>query len=141
MPTRETDAVGEVMMPVKAADAMHGVELTLLRTMGDNLAAQTTALLKLTDKVDEIKERLIVLEAQKATKLVEKVEADLRAALAGSQADVRIALSRIDALEAERDRNRGAESVWTWLSKNAAWLFAGAAAFIAGLALKGGFIK
>jgi anti-sigma factor RsiW len=130
MPTRETDAAGEVMMPVPTPEALHGIEITVLRQMGDNIAAQTRAMEKLTSKIDDVRERVIRLEAQKTHEEVAAIQLKLEAAL-----------SRINDLEAQRDREKGAQSVWVWLSKNAAWLFAGAAAFIAGLAMKGGFLK
>jgi replicative DNA helicase len=126
----ETDNAGQVMTAANATDVLHGIEITVLRQMGDNLAAQTRSLDRLTEKVDDVRERVIRLESQKT-----HIE------VAAIQKRMDNALERIDDLEAQQDRSAGAESVWTWLSKNAAWLFAGVAAFIAGLAIKGGFIK
>jgi hypothetical protein len=141
MTTRETDAAGEIMMPVSAADAARGIEITVLRQMGDNIAAQTRQMERFVEKVDDIQVRVIRLEEQKTSKMVERVEAELRAALAASQADVKAALSRIESLERQRDREAGAMSVWAWLSKNAPWLFAAVATFFAGLAVKAGLVK
>lgn len=117
-------------MPVTATEAERGIEITVLRQMGDNIAAQTRSLERLSGKVDDVRERVIRLEAQKTHEEVAAIQAKLDTAMA-----------RIDQLEAQRDIDQGAANVWTWLSKNAAWLFAGAAAFIAGLAIKGGVIK
>lgn len=130
MTLRDSDAAGEVLMPVPNADALQQVEIHVLRQMGDNIAAQTRSLERLTTKVDDVRERVIRLEAQKTGEEV-----------AALQKRLDTALSRIDALESVKDQNAGAKSVWEWLSKNAAWLFAGAAAFISGLAMKSGLLK
>ncbi|MCE2820395.1 MAG: hypothetical protein LW695_09330 [Phenylobacterium sp.] len=47
-------------------------------------------------------------------------------------------LSRIDALEAQRDRVAGAAAFWTWLGRHAPWLAAALAAFGAGLVAREG---
>lgn len=130
MPTRESDAAGEIMMPVTATEAARGIELTILRQMGDNIAAQTRAMEKLSGKVDDVRERVIRLEAQKTHQEVEAIQAKLESAL-----------TRINTLESQVDQAKGAASVWTWLAKNAPWLFAGVAAFVAGLAVKAGLAK
>jgi histidinol dehydrogenase len=130
MPARATDAAGEVLMPVGQADALQQVEIHVLRQMGDNIAAQTRAMERLTGKVDDVRERVIRLEERKTDAALEAVQEKLDTAL-----------ERIDQLERMRDEAKGASSVWVFLSKNAGWLFAGAAAFIAGLAVKAGFVK
>lgn len=130
MTVRESDAAGQIIMPVTATEAERGIEITVLRQMGDNIAAQTRTLEKLSAKVDDVRERVIRLESQKTDEEVSRIQSKLDTALC-----------RIDQLESQRDRDQGSANVWNWLSKNAAWLFAGAAAFIAGLALKGGFFK
>jgi hypothetical protein len=61
--------------------------------------------------------------------------------VAAIQLKLDAAMTRIDQLEKMRDEATGAASVWTWLSKNAAWLFTGVAAFVAGLAIKSGLIR
>jgi hypothetical protein len=119
--------VDEVMMPVTKSDALQHAEITALRQMGDAVQAIGRSVETLAGKVDDVRERVIRLEEQKTTKLVEELKADLKAAVA-----------RVDELETDRDQRDGAESVWVWLSKNAAWLFAGVAAFVAGLAIKAG---
>ncbi|MCA6259137.1 MAG: hypothetical protein IM650_13705, partial [Phenylobacterium sp.] len=72
-------------------------QLFALRQISDNLAAQTRRLEGLGAKVDDVRERLARLEAQEAGVLVEAVRRELKSAL-----------SRIDALEAQRDRVAGA---------------------------------
>jgi hypothetical protein len=107
--------------------ALHQAQILTLRQIGDNLAAQTKRLEGLTNKVDDVRERLVRLEAQEAGKLVEALRGDLKGALA-----------RIDELEAQRDKVVGVAAFWTWLARSAPWLAAGGAAFMAGLGLKTG---
>ena len=75
------------------AEALHQAQILTLRQIGDNVAAQTKRLEGLTNKVDDVRERLARLEAQEAGKLVEALRGELRTAL-----------GRIDLLEAQRDR-------------------------------------
>ncbi len=98
-----------------------------LRQIGENLAAQTSRLEGLTSKVDDVRERLVRLEAQEAGKLVEAMRVELRSGLA-----------RIDLLEAQRDRVVGVAAFWTWFGKSGPWLAAGLSALFAGLGLKAG---
>lgn len=115
----------EVFMPMPQAEALHQVEITVLRQIGDNVATQTRTLEGLRDKLDDVRERVIRLEEQKVAKEVDTLNAKLA-----------LALNRIDVLEAQRDMAAGAASMWGWLSKNAPWLFAGLAAFGAGMGAK-----
>ena len=102
-------------------------QLFALRQISDNLAAQTRRLEGLGAKVDDVRERLARLEAQEAGVLVEAVRRELKSALA-----------RIDALEAQRDRVVGAAAFWTWLGRHAPWLAAALAACGAGLVAREG---
>lgn len=102
-------------------------ELFSLRQISENLAAQTQRLEGLTSKVDDVRERLVRLEAQEAGKLVEALRSELKAAI-----------SRVDQLEAARDRVVGVAAFGAWLARSAPWLAAGLAAFLAGLGLKAG---
>jgi hypothetical protein len=77
-----------------------------------------------------VRERVIRLEAQKTHEEVAGIALKLEAAT-----------TRINTLESQVDKAQGAASVWTWLAKNAPWLFAGIAAFVAGMAAKTGLIK
>lgn len=112
------------------ADALHQAQILTLRQIGDNVAAQTKRLEGLTTKVDDVRERLVRLEAQEAGKLVEAVRGDLRSAV-----------NRIDALEAQRDRVVGIAAFWTWLVRSGPWLAAGVAAFLTGLGLRAGGVR
>lgn len=104
-----------------------GAQLFSLRQISENLAAQTHRLEGLTSKVDDVRERLVRLEAQEAGKLVEALRSELKAAI-----------SRVDQLEAARDRVVGVAAFGAWLARSAPWLAAGLAAFLAGLGLKTG---
>lgn len=112
------------------ADALHQAQILTLRQIGDNVATQTKRLEGLTTKVDDVRERLVRLEAQEAGKLVEALRGDLRSAV-----------NRIDALESQRDRVVGIAAFWTWLVRSGPWLAAGVAAFLAGLGLRAGGVR
>lgn len=107
------------------AEELQDAQLFALRQIGENVAAQTRRLEGLTAKVDDVRERLVRLEAQEAGKLVEALRTDLKAGLA-----------RIDLLESQRDRVAGVAAFTSWLAKSGPWLAAGLAAFLAGLGLK-----
>jgi hypothetical protein len=108
-------------------ETLHQAQVLTLRQIGDNLAAQTKRLEGLTAKVDDVRERLVRLEAQEAGKLVDALRIELKAALA-----------RVDVLESQRDQAQGVAAFWAWLARSAPWLAAGVAAFAAGLGLKTG---
>lgn len=105
-------------------EALHEAQVFTLRQIGENLAAQTQRLEGLTGKVDDVRERLARLEAQEAGKLVETLRGELRTAM-----------SRIDMLEAQRDKVVGVAALSTWLARSGPWLAAGIAAFLAGIGL------
>ncbi|OXE35486.1 MAG: hypothetical protein CGW95_13505 [Phenylobacterium zucineum] len=115
-------------MPYRAdaiLPSLQKTQIITLQQIGENLAAQTRRLEGLTVKVDDVRERLVRLEAQEAGKLVEGVRGDLK-----------IALERLDALEAQRDRVVGVAWFWGWISRSAPWLAAGLAAVLALMGLK-----
>lgn len=120
VPDLSADAPG-----VAGALNLQQAQILTLQQIGENVAAQTRRLEGLTAKVDDVRERLVRLEAQEAGKLVESVRSDLKAAVA-----------RVDLLEAARDKVEGAAAFWNWVVKSAPWLAAGVSAFIAGIGLK-----
>lgn len=75
-----------------------------VRQSNELTAAQTRRLDALTAKVDDVRERMIGLEAQKHDKAIE----DLR--------------RRMDGLESQRDQAVGAARLGGWVSKHAPWL-------------------
>ena len=102
------------------------IQIVTLQQIGEHLSAQTRRLEALTAKVDDVRERLVRLEAQEAGKLVDGVRGELKAAL-----------ERLDALEAQRDRVAGVAWFWGWISRSAPWVAAGLAAALAIMGLKG----
>ena len=112
-------------MSALSMEPLHQAQILALGQISDNLSAQTRRLETLTAKVDDVRERLVRLEAQEAGKLVDLVRNDLKAAFA-----------RIDLLEAQRDKVFGVGALWTWLVRSGPWLAAGLAAFLAGAGLK-----
>lgn len=106
-------------------EAIRDAQILTLRQISENLAAQTRRLEGLTAKVDDVRERLVRLEAQEAGKLVEALRSDLKAAV-----------GRVDLLEAARNKIEGAAALWNWVVKSAPWLAAGISAFVAGIGLK-----
>lgn len=143
---------GEIFTAVTKPEALAQAEIHAMRQMGDAIQLMGRSLEAMSTKVDDVRERVIRLEEQKATKLVERVERDLREQLSTAKSEhasamtaavstLERALGRIDALERSRDEATGARSVWDWISKNAAWLVAVVAAGIAGIAMKSGLFK
>ncbi|WP_304171450.1 hypothetical protein [Phenylobacterium aquaticum] len=108
-------------------DSFQQAQIFTLNQIGENVASQTARLEKLSAKMDDVRERLVRLEAQEAGKLVDAVRRELQSAL-----------SRIDDLEAQRDRVFGVAAFWSWLARVGPWLAAGLGAFLAGASLKGG---
>ncbi|MDO8799761.1 hypothetical protein [Phenylobacterium sp.] len=113
------------MSRLQTLDALQNAQILTLRQIGENVAAQTRRLEGLTAKVDDVRERLVRLEAQEAGKLVEALRSDLKAAV-----------GRVDLLEAARNKIEGAAALWNWVVKSAPWLAAGISAFVAGIGLK-----
>lgn len=122
-------AEAEFMMPVHTPDAVVEMQIHALRQISDGLTQTNKTLASLATDVRDVRERVVKIEAR-------DVAADL------TKLDGRVeALSlRVDALERVKDRHDGAMGVGAWLSKNAAWLFAGIASFAAGLGFKTGVV-
>ena len=108
-------------------EALQSAQILTLRQIGENVAAQTRRLEGLTTKVDDVRERLVRLEAFETGKMVDTLRAELKAAVA-----------RVDLLEAQRDKVVGVAAFWSWLVRSAPWLAAGIAAFVAGIGWKSG---
>lgn len=102
-------------------------QILALRQVGDQVGALVKRLDGLADKVDDVRERLVKLEVKESAPLIEAVRQELKSALA-----------RIDALEAQRDRVVGAAAFWTWLSRNVPWMLGALGAFMAGLGFERG---
>lgn len=137
-PMRQTGDPDEVLMPVPKADALQHIEIQVLRQISDNLSSQGAALTLLTSSMQDVRERLIRIEAQDVTKRIEMVEAQGLAGRAHLTSQIEAACVRINTLEASQDRRNGALSLVEWLSKYAPWLLAGVAAFVAGIGIQKG---
>lgn len=109
---------GEVMMNITKPDALQHIEITVLRQLGDNIAAQTRHLETLTGKVDDVRERVIRIEARETEKHVEALNA------------------RVAALEARDNQITGVTSLGGWIAQHAPWLVAGILAAMAILGKK-----
>lgn len=103
----------EVMMPMRPPEALQHIEITVLRQLGENISAQTRHLETLSGKVDDVRERVIRIEAQQTEKRVEELD------------------RRIQVLEEGSQRVRGVAFFGAWLAQSAPWLFAGAIAALA----------
>lgn len=113
-----SDRPDEVMMPIPEQAALTQIEITVLRQIGENIAAQTRRLEALSDKVDDVRERVIRIEAIKTEKRVEDLNA------------------RVTALETQSHRIGGLAAFGKWLANNAPWLFAGLMGALAYLHIK-----
>ncbi|HEY2010509.1 MAG TPA: hypothetical protein VGH23_16085 [Rhizomicrobium sp.] len=95
---------GEIMMAMTKPDALQHIEITVLRQMGENIAAQTRHLETLSGKVDDVRERVIRIEAKETEKAVEALSA------------------RVATLEARGNQARGVAAFGSWLVQAAPWL-------------------
>jgi len=96
----------EVMMPVSKPEALQHIEITVLRQMGDNIAAQTRHLEVLSGKVDDVRERVIRIEARETEKQVENL------------------IKRVAALETQSNRVGGVTAFGAWIAQSAPWIIA-----------------
>lgn len=100
------------MMNVSKPDALQHIEITVLRQLGDNIAAQTRHLETLSSKVDDVRERVIRIEARETEKHVENLS------------------KRLAIVEAKDNRISGVAAFGAWVAQSAPWLMA----VIAGIA-------
>jgi archaellum component FlaC len=110
-------------MPVD--NALMQAHIHALRQIGDSMTSMNRRFDGLSEKVDDVRERVIGLE---------KSGYDVR--LSAIKSDMDKMQSELNTLKSQRDQALGAMSLGTWLSKNAPWLLAGIAAFAAGLGFK-----
>lgn len=94
----------EVMMPMRSSEALQHIEITVLRQMGENIAAQTRHLETLSGKVDDVRERVIRIEARETEKAVEVLNA------------------RVAVLEARGQQLTGVTAFGSWIVQAAPWL-------------------
>lgn len=126
----EAVALAEINAMRQVSDTLGVLAATITaqgRAAADHSAASTRAMERLGDKVDDMNGRLIRLEEAKHGRDIERVE--------GFGKDL---AKRIDALEGTRDKQAGALGATGWVAKYAPWLFAIAAAALAGLGFEKG---
>ena len=117
----------EIMTPVTKPEAVAMAEIHAMRGLTDAVASLTRQVERMNTKVDDVRERVIKLEAREYERQIEGLNERLTATL-----------KRIDDLESTRDQQRGAKSLVDWVRQTTPWLLAGIAAFVAGIGLKGG---
>jgi TolA-binding protein len=111
------------MTAVTKPEAVSMAEIHAIRQMTDAVGTLTRQVERMNSKVDDVRERVIRLEAREYERQIDDLSARLTAALV-----------RIDGLESTRDKQTGAAGLAAWLTKNAPWLVA---IFMAGLAAFG----
>lgn len=114
----------QVLMSMTKPDALQHIEITVLRQLGDNISAQTRHLEAMSSKVDDVRERVIRIEARGydeqvkgLTKRVSELEEELE--------------ERVAALEARNQRVSGVTAFGAWIVQAAPWLVAATAAVFA----------
>lgn len=112
---------GEVLMPVGTLEAWQQAQVLALRQFSEHIAALTNRFDEQTKVLQDVRDRVIRMEAQEVHKDVEALRTELKAAQA-----------RIGQLESQRDRVQGVAAFSTWLSKVGPWLLAMIAAAWAG---------
>lgn len=117
----------EIMTPVTKPEAVAMAEIHAIRGMTDAVSSLTRQVERIGGKVDDVRERVIKLEAREYERQIEGLNERLTATL-----------KRIDDLESTRDQQRGAKSLVDWVRQTTPWLLAGIAAFVAGIGLKEG---
>ncbi|MNH49231.1 hypothetical protein D3C73_08020 [compost metagenome] len=112
----------EIMTPVTKPEAVSMAEIHALRGLTDAVGTLTRQVERMNSKVDDVRERVIKLEAREYERQIE-----------GLSDRLGLALKRIDDLEGTRDQQRGAKSLVDWMRQTAPWLLAVAAAAFAGI--------
>lgn len=115
------------MTPVTKPEAVSMAEIHAMRQLTDAVAALGRQVERMNAKVDDVRERVIKLEAREYERQIEGLNDRL-----GS------ALKRIDDLEGTRDQQKGAKVLVDWIRQTAPWLLALGMAVAAGVGLKTG---
>lgn len=110
----------EIMTPITKPEAQAMAEIHAMRGLTDAVSSLTRQIERMNGKIDDVRERVIKLEAREYERQIE----GLNERLVG-------ALKRIDDLEGIRDQQRGAKGLVDWIRQTAPWLI-GAGLGIAG---------
>lgn len=113
----------EIMTPVTTPQAVTMAEIHAIRSLTDAVSGLTRQVELMGGKIDDVRERVIKIEAREYERQIEAQNERLSAAF-----------RRIDSLESDRDKQAGALGVGAWISKYAPWLVT---IFTAGLAVLG----
>ena len=103
----------EIMTPVTKPEAQAMAEIHAMRGLTDAVASLTRQVERMNAKVDDVRERVIKLEAREYERQIEGLNDRLTSAL-----------KRIDDLEGIRDQQRGAKGLVDWIRQTAPWLVA-----------------
>lgn len=117
----------EIMTAVTKPEAVSMAEIHAIRGLTDAVGTLTRQVERMNTKVDDVRERVIKLEAREYERQIE-----------GLNDRLGDALKRIDGLEGTRDQQKGAKALVDWLRQTAPWLVALAMAALAGVGLKTG---
>lgn len=116
----------EIMTPVTKPEAVSMAEIHAMRQLTDAVATLTRQVERMNGKVDDVRERVIKLEAREYERQIEGLSERLTAAF-----------KRIDDLEGTRDQQKGAKALIDWLRQTTPWLLAVGAAVFAGFEIGG----
>lgn len=117
----------EFIMPVTKDEATSLAEIHAMRGLTDAVSALGRQVERMGAKVDDVRERVIKLEAREYERQIEALNERLSAAF-----------KRIDDLEGTRDQQRGAKGLFDWARQSVPWLLALTMAALAGLGIKEG---
>ena len=117
----------EILTPVTKPEAVSMAEIHAMRGLTDAVSNLTRQVERMNAKVDDVRERVIKLEAREYERQIETLWDRLNTAL-----------KRIDDLEGTRDQQKGAKALIDWVRMTAPWLLALVMAVLAGLGFKAG---
>jgi predicted RNase H-like nuclease (RuvC/YqgF family) len=106
------------MMPVSKPEAQALSEIHALRGLTDAVATLTRQTERMNAKMDDVRERVIKLEAREYERQIETLNLRLEAYE-----------TRVNDLEGTRDQQMGAKSLLDWLRHFAPWILAFGAGF------------
>lgn len=127
------------MMPVTKPEAVSLAEIHAMRQLTDAVSTLARQMERYGEKLDDVRERIIRIEAKNHERAIEAIQNELKIALAkiatfdGLHKQLGDALAKIDGLESVRDRATGAVGATGWVAKYAPWLLAIGVAALAGL--------
>ena len=113
------------MVPVTKPEAVSMAEIHALRGLTYAVGTLTRQVERMNSKVDDVRERVIKLEAREYERQIE-----------GLSDRLALALKRIDDLEGTRDQQKGAKALVDWVRQTTPWLLALIMAALAAVGFK-----